>query len=116
MTDTKPIKLSKRQRQMMVFIDKGMTNKAIAEELDVSEHTVKVHMWRMYRLLDLKNRMEAARWWRDNQPQNLVHALRAAFDAACRLSDQLKVDGGLVDPGEFEHHRAQIMQLQGFKP
>jgi hypothetical protein len=50
---------------------------------------------------------------RDHFVRKLNRALRAAFDAACRLADQLKVDGGEVDPSEFEYHRAQVLQMQG---
>jgi ATP/maltotriose-dependent transcriptional regulator MalT len=108
-----PIKLSKRMKQLMAMLESGMSNKAIAEELELSEHTVKVHFWRMFNRIGVRSRLEAAKWWRDNQPPTTAHALRAAFDAACRLADQLKVDGGEVDPSEFEYHRAQVLQLQG---
>jgi DNA-binding CsgD family transcriptional regulator len=108
-----PIKLSKRQIQLLDLLDKGMGNQAIATELDLSEHTVKVHLWRLYKRLGVNSRLEASRWARDNQPQKLTFALRAAFDAACRLHDQLKVDGGPIDTAEFAHHRAQVQQMIG---
>ena len=108
-----PIKLSKRMKQLFTLLDKGMSNKAIADELELSEHTVKVHLWRLYTRLGINSRTQAVKWWHENQPPSTAHALRAAFDAACRLADQLKVDGGEVDPSEFEYHRAQVLQLQG---
>ena len=39
---TPPEKLSKRQKQLLVLLDKGRSNRDIAEELQISEHTVKV--------------------------------------------------------------------------
>lgn len=35
-------KLSKRQTQLIVMLERGLTNREIGEELDISEHTVKV--------------------------------------------------------------------------
>ena len=109
----KPIKLSKRMKQLLGMLDNGMSNKAIADDLGLSEYTVKVHFWRMYNRIGVRSRLEALRWWRDHQPNEINHALRAAFDAACRLHDQLKVDGGQVDISEFAYHRAQVLKTQG---
>jgi DNA-binding NarL/FixJ family response regulator len=53
-------KLSKRQKQLLVMIDKGMSNRDIAEELAISEHTVKVHLWRLFRRLSVKSRSQAS--------------------------------------------------------
>jgi DNA-binding NarL/FixJ family response regulator len=55
-----PEKLSKRQKQLLVRLDKGMSNRDIAEELQISEHTVKVHLWRLFKLLNVKNRSQAS--------------------------------------------------------
>lgn len=54
-----PQKLSKRQKQLLIMIDRGMSNRDIAEELGISEHTVKVHLWRLFRRLDIKSRSQA---------------------------------------------------------
>ncbi|MHB1198919.1 MAG: LuxR C-terminal-related transcriptional regulator [Polaromonas sp.] len=53
-------KVSKRQKQLLVMIDKGMSNRDIAEELQISEHTVKVHLWRLFKRLNVKNRSQAS--------------------------------------------------------
>lgn len=110
---TEPIKLSKRQKQLMAMLAQGLGNAQIAEQLELSEHTVKVHFWRLFRKIDVNSRGQALKWWNDHQPTGINHALRAAFDAACRLSDKLKVDGGTFDLEEFEHHRAQVEQMEG---
>ncbi|RYX94670.1 MAG: response regulator transcription factor [Comamonadaceae bacterium] len=57
---TPPEKLSKRQKQLLVLLDKGMSNRDIAEELHISEHTVKVHLWRLFRRLNVKSRSQAS--------------------------------------------------------
>lgn len=53
-------KLSKRQKQLLVLLDKGMSNRDIAETLQISEHTVKVHLWRLFRRLNVKSRSQAS--------------------------------------------------------
>jgi DNA-binding NarL/FixJ family response regulator len=53
-------KLSKRQKQLLVMLDKGMSNRDIAAELQISEHTVKVHLWRLFRRLNVKSRSQAS--------------------------------------------------------
>ena len=55
-----PEKLSKRQKQLLVLLDKGKSNRDIAELLDISEHTVKVHLWRLFRRLEVKSRSQAS--------------------------------------------------------
>ena len=51
-------KLSKRQKQLILMLDRGMSNRDIAAELDISEHTVKVHLWRLFRRLGVKSRTQ----------------------------------------------------------
>ncbi len=54
-TDTK---LSKRQKQLIVMLDRGLSNRDIAAGLSISEHTVKVHLWRLFRRLGVKSRTQ----------------------------------------------------------
>ena len=51
-------KLSKRQKQLIIMLDRGLGNREIAEELDISEPTVKVHLWRLFRRLGVKSRTQ----------------------------------------------------------
>ena len=53
-------KFSKRQKQLLLLLDKGQSNRDIAETLQISEHTVKVHLWRLFRRLDVKSRSQAS--------------------------------------------------------
>ncbi|WP_225784342.1 response regulator transcription factor [Xenophilus sp. Marseille-Q4582] len=52
-------KLSKRQAQLIAMLDQGLSNREIAGQLDISEHTVKVHLWRLFRRLGVKSRTQA---------------------------------------------------------
>lgn len=51
--------LTKRQMELLVMLERGLANKAIAVEMEISEHTVKVHLWRLFRKLGAKNRTSA---------------------------------------------------------
>ena len=55
-----PEKLSKRQKQLLIMLDRGLSNRDIAAELKISEHTVKVHLWRLFRRMDVKSRSQAS--------------------------------------------------------
>ncbi|MGA0569959.1 LuxR C-terminal-related transcriptional regulator [Variovorax sp. VNK109] len=57
-------KLSKRQSQLIVMLDRGLSNREIADELGISEHTVKVHLWRLFRRLGVKSRTQTLHYAR----------------------------------------------------
>lgn len=59
------IKLTKRERQILKLIKEGATNLDIAEALAVSEHTVKSHLYNVYKKIGVRNRLEAGNWVRD---------------------------------------------------
>ncbi len=52
------IKLSKRQKQLILMLDRGLSNRDIAAELNISVHTVIVHLWRLFRRLGVKSRTQ----------------------------------------------------------
>jgi DNA-binding NarL/FixJ family response regulator len=65
-TPAGPTKLSKRQKQLILMLDQGLSNRDIAEKLDISEHTVKVHFWRLFRRLGVNSRTQALHFARTN--------------------------------------------------
>ncbi|MDM1398114.1 response regulator transcription factor [Myroides odoratimimus] len=50
--------LSQRQQEVLILIKKGMTNKDIANELFISENTVKYHIKKIYEALNINSRAE----------------------------------------------------------
>ncbi|HFC53610.1 MAG TPA: two-component system response regulator NarL [Gammaproteobacteria bacterium] len=54
--------LTEREQQILELIAKGLSNKLIARELDITEGTVKVHVKHMLKKLNLHSRLEAAVW------------------------------------------------------
>lgn len=53
-------KLTKRQIEVLELLVLGMSNNAIAEALGLTPGTVKVHISRIFKTLDVSNRTEAA--------------------------------------------------------
>ena len=51
--------LTSRQTDVVRLLARGLSNKAIARELGVSEGTVKVHLLAVFRVLDVRNRTAA---------------------------------------------------------
>jgi len=58
------VKLTKRERQILKLINDGATNADIADSLNVSEHTVKSHLYNVYKKIGVRNRLEASNWVR----------------------------------------------------
>jgi len=50
--------LTKRRRQVASLVCRGLSNRAIAEKLGLSEGTVKVHLQAIFEKLDLHSRTE----------------------------------------------------------
>jgi DNA-binding NarL/FixJ family response regulator len=53
-------KLTPRQSDVLVLLARGLANKEIAEELDMSLSTVRVHVGAIFKLLGVENRTQAA--------------------------------------------------------
>ena len=59
------VKLSKRETEILEHLTKGLANKEIADRLDLSVETVRVHLRRVYEKLHVHARTEAAMKFRD---------------------------------------------------
>jgi two-component system, NarL family, nitrate/nitrite response regulator NarL len=58
--------LTKREKDVLKLISKGLSNKMIARRLDIAEGTVKVHVKRLLNKLGMRSRTEAAVWVVEN--------------------------------------------------
>lgn len=52
--------LTPRQQEVLALLSRGHSNKAIARTLELSEHTVKIHVASILRALGVSNRTQAA--------------------------------------------------------
>lgn len=59
--------LSARELQVLGLVADGLSNRAVATALVVSENTIKFHLRRIYARLGVRNRVQAARWLADRQ-------------------------------------------------
>jgi DNA-binding NarL/FixJ family response regulator len=55
-----PFNLTERQRDVLALLAGGHSNKMIAKQLGLSEHTIKIHITAILRTLGVSNRTEAA--------------------------------------------------------
>lgn len=62
--------LTGREVEILECIAKGMSNKVIARELDISDGTVKVHVKHLLKKLGLRSRVEAAVWMVNQQGED----------------------------------------------
>jgi DNA-binding NarL/FixJ family response regulator len=58
-TQTKEFRLTQRQLQVLDLISQGHPNKIIADHLDISEQTVKIHINQIFKELRVFNRTQA---------------------------------------------------------
>jgi DNA-binding NarL/FixJ family response regulator len=54
--------LSAREKEVLILLAEGLPNKLIARKLEISEKTVKSHLTRIFRELDVTDRTQAALW------------------------------------------------------
>lgn len=58
--------LTHRELEIIGLLGSGASNGEIAERLFVSEHTVKSHLYNIFRKIDVHNRIQAVNWARQN--------------------------------------------------
>lgn len=60
------LKISKRHQQLINLLGQGCTNLQMAERLGLKEQTVKVHLFRLYKIIGVKNRLQAVNFAKNN--------------------------------------------------
>lgn len=61
-----PELLTRREREILTLLENGTTNAGMAKAMSVSEHTIKTHLYNIYKKIDVGNRIEAINWSRQN--------------------------------------------------
>ena len=64
--DSEQVSLSPRETEILDQLCDGLANKEIADQLDISVETVRVHLKHIYEKLHVRSRLEAALKYRDS--------------------------------------------------
>lgn len=54
--------LTPREKEILHFLIAGKSNTEIADKLNISIHTVKTHIYNLYKKIDVPNRLQAVLW------------------------------------------------------
>ncbi len=54
--------LTVREQEIIRYLMTGASNTEIADSLFVSEHTIKSHLYNVFKKLNVKNRLQAVSW------------------------------------------------------
>ena len=60
--DRSYVKLSNREKEILAIVVKGCSNKEIADKMNLSCHTVKTHIYNIYKKIGVDNRFQALLW------------------------------------------------------
>jgi DNA-binding NarL/FixJ family response regulator len=64
--------LTKREKQILKLCASGSRNLDIADTLNVSTHTVKTHLYNLFKKLNVGNRIQAINWAQTNLPEDAL--------------------------------------------
>ena len=68
--DAGPIRLTKRQTEVIALVADGLTNREIARQLGLSTHTVKYYLFRIFDKIGVSSRMHLAAYYN----QRMLHS------------------------------------------
>jgi DNA-binding NarL/FixJ family response regulator len=73
--------LTAREREIVVLVARGLSNRDIAARLVISKRTVDAHVNHIFAKLGLSSRVQLTIWLRDRVPVRLVDELSPAAHA-----------------------------------
>jgi len=69
--------LTRREKQILQLSASGAKNADIAQVLNVSTHTVKTHMYNLFKKINVSNRIQAINWAKEHLPSHELEPLEA---------------------------------------
>lgn len=64
-------KLTEREREILLLMEQGLSNKTIARQLGITPKTVAYHVSAIFERLDVESRQKAVAWYRKYFPKDL---------------------------------------------
>ncbi|MDP2506015.1 MULTISPECIES: LuxR C-terminal-related transcriptional regulator [unclassified Oceanobacter] len=61
-----PVSLTGREAEILHLVETGATNQDIADALEVSTHTIKTHLYNLFKKIGVKNRVQAINWAKEH--------------------------------------------------
>jgi DNA-binding NarL/FixJ family response regulator len=109
---TPSLALTNRQREILYLLQQGSDNRNVARETGLSVKTIENHLTRIYRLLGVQSRLEAARYVMDHPEILGTSGVMAAGEA--RSSEPLPQDGiTLLLVDDNARYRCQLRRMVG---
>lgn len=63
--------LTRREEEVLSLVAKGETNDSIAEALCVSHHTIRTHIYNIFKKIKVSNRLQASLWATEHLPSHI---------------------------------------------
>ena len=104
--------LSTRQQELLQFLAKGLDNRAMATQLNLSVKTIENHLTRLYRQINVQSRLEAAYYVQEN-PEVITNSGDTAVSPSIFLeqSHLERVSILLID--DSRRYRQQLRRMIG---
>lgn len=68
--DAQCYSLTHREWDVLIHLAQGRGNKEIASQLNLSDHTIKTHLYRAFKKIGVSSRLQAANWVKDHQHES----------------------------------------------
>jgi DNA-binding NarL/FixJ family response regulator len=102
--------LSSRQKDILRLLVDGHDNRAIAHELNLSIKTIENHLTRLYRQLDVHNRLTAVNFVRDH-PELIAHTGKTDQKEPMRFELPVAEQAAILVVDDNKRYRSQLRRM-----
>lgn len=105
--------LSPRQKELLHLLSNGADNRTIANQLNLSVKTVENHLTRLYRLLDVQSRLEAANYAREHPELIAQTGRHVAAQVEPGYHGDMFEQGSILVVDDNKRYRQQLRRTIG---